>query len=155
MSGPDGTGRPGATIDLPEAMAGTWDALVIGAGPGGAFAAREAARAGLATLLVERSTFPRVKVCGGCLNHTAVAVLRRAGLGERLARLGGPAITTVLLRQGRRSAGSSAGSPGYAGKVSPAGQNRPGWLYRPLLPGTVDGRGHARQAAHLLCQRDG
>lgn len=96
------TARPGATIDVPGAAAGIWDVLVIGAGPGGAFAAREAARAGLTTLLVERSAFPRTKVCGGCLNHTAVEALRRAGLGDRLAHLGGPAITTVRLQQERR-----------------------------------------------------
>ena len=96
--------RVGATIDVAGAAARTWDALVIGAGPGGAFSAREAARAGLATLLVERSPFPRPKVCGGCLNHTAVEALRRAGLGERLAGLGGPAITAVRLRHEGRQA---------------------------------------------------
>jgi menaquinone-9 beta-reductase len=104
MTDADSAARPGATIDAPGATARTWDVLVIGAGPGGSFAAREAARAGLATLLVERSSFPRAKVCGGCLNHTAVQTLQRAGLGDRLARLGGPAITTVRLRQGRRQA---------------------------------------------------
>jgi flavin-dependent dehydrogenase len=104
MANADAAARLGATIDVPDAAARTWDVLVIGAGPGGAFAAREAARTGLATLLVERSSFPRAKVCGGCLNHTAVGTLERAGLGDRLARLGGPAITTVRLRQDRRQA---------------------------------------------------
>ena len=104
MADADAAARLGATIDIQGAAARTWDVLVIGAGPGGSFAAREAARAGLATLLVERSTFPRAKVCGGCLNHTAVETLKRAGLGDRLARLGGPAITTVRLRQDRRQA---------------------------------------------------
>ncbi len=104
MANADATARMSATIDVPGATARTWDVLVIGAGPGGAFAAREAARAGLATLLVERSPFPRAKACGGCLNHTAVEALQRAGLGDGLARLGGPAITTVrLLQDGRHS----------------------------------------------------
>jgi menaquinone-9 beta-reductase len=113
MANADAAARPGATTDVPGAVARTWDVLVIGAGPGGAFAAREAARAGLATLLVERSPFPRAKVCGGCLNHTAVEALQRAGLGDRLARLGGPAITTVRLMQGRRHAAISM-PPGVA-----------------------------------------
>ena len=113
MANADATARPGATIDVPGAAARTWDVLVIGAGPGGAFAARETARAGLATLLVERSSCPRTKVCGGCLNHTAVEALQRAGLGDRLARLGGPAITTVSLRQDRRHASISM-PPGVA-----------------------------------------
>ena len=104
MADADTTARVDATIDAPGAAARIWDVLVIGAGPGGAFAAREAARAGLATLLVERSSFPRAKVCGGCLNHTAVEALQHAGLGDRLARLGGPAITTVRLQQARRHA---------------------------------------------------
>ena len=104
MTDADAAARVGATIDILGAAARIWDVLVIGAGPGGAFAAREAARAGLATLLVERSSFPRAKVCGGCLNHTAVEALQRAGLGDRLAHLGGPAITTVRLQQDRRHA---------------------------------------------------
>jgi flavin-dependent dehydrogenase len=113
MTNADPAARLGATIDVPSAAARTWDVLVIGAGPGGAFAAREAARAGLATLLVERSSFPRAKVCGGCLNHTAVETLQRAGLGDHLARLGGPAITTVRLMQERRQASISM-PPGVA-----------------------------------------
>lgn len=113
MANIDAAARAGATIDVPGAAARIWDVLVIGAGPGGAFAAREVARAGLATLLVERSSFPRAKVCGGCLNHTAVEALQRAGLGDCLARLGGPAITTVRLQQERRHASISV-PPGVA-----------------------------------------
>ncbi|HSG47467.1 MAG TPA: FAD-dependent monooxygenase, partial [Longimicrobiales bacterium] len=59
---------------------GAWDAVVVGAGPAGALTAALAARRGLATLLVERSAFPRWKVCGACLNPAGVAVLRWAGL---------------------------------------------------------------------------
>src|SRR5579875_1062956 len=58
----------------------TWDAVVIGAGPAGAMAARELAVGGAHVLLVERRDFPREKVCGGCLNGHALAVLRSAGL---------------------------------------------------------------------------
>ena len=113
MASTETTARPDATIDVPGAAARTWDVLVIGAGPGGAFAARETARAGLATLLVERASFPRAKVCGGCLNHTAVEALQRAGLGDPLARLGGRAITSVCLRQDGRQA-SIPTPPGVA-----------------------------------------
>jgi menaquinone-9 beta-reductase len=104
MTDAEAVARVEATVDVADAAARTWDVLVVGAGPGGAFTAREAARAGLATLLVERSAFPRAKVCGGCLNHTAVATLRRAGLGDRLARLGGPPIAAVRLRHEGRQA---------------------------------------------------
>ena len=113
MTRAEADARVPATIEAADAAARTWDVLVVGAGPAGSFAAREAARAGLATLLVDRAAFPRAKACGGCLNHTAVEALRRAGLGDRLARLGGPTITAVRLRQDGRQA-SIAVPPGVA-----------------------------------------
>src|SRR4051812_5069596 len=58
-------------------MAGRlWDLIVIGAGPAGAISAMLAARSGFATLLVDRKRFPRAKVCGGCLNASAVGILQ-------------------------------------------------------------------------------
>jgi flavin-dependent dehydrogenase len=45
-------------------------------------AARELAVGGASVLLVERRRFPREKVCGGCLNGHALAVLQSAGLAE-------------------------------------------------------------------------
>ena len=67
-----------------------WDAIVIGAGPAGAMAARELARGGARVLLVEKQNFPREKVCGGCLNGHALGVLHSVGLGA-LPRLSGGA----------------------------------------------------------------
>ncbi len=61
-----------------------WDALVVGAGPAGSIAARELARLGARTLLVERAAFPRWKVCGACLNGRALNSLREAGLGDAI-----------------------------------------------------------------------
>jgi len=42
-----------------------WDALVVGAGPAGATAARRLSLAGASTLLLEKQTLPRYKACGG------------------------------------------------------------------------------------------
>src|SRR5690349_19918246 len=42
----------------------TYDALVIGGGPGGATAALLLARAGWNVVLAEKTAFPRSKVCG-------------------------------------------------------------------------------------------
>ena len=61
--------------------------VVIGAGVAGTATAIQTSKLGLQTLLVEAKAFPREKVCGGCLNQRAQAVLRRLGvLDELLAR---------------------------------------------------------------------
>ncbi|MGZ4129758.1 MAG: geranylgeranyl reductase family protein [Actinomycetota bacterium] len=56
------------------------DALVVGAGPGGSTTAFYLARAGLDVMLVERSAFPREKVCGDGLTPRAVKALTRMGV---------------------------------------------------------------------------
>ncbi|MBX9737481.1 MAG: FAD-dependent monooxygenase, partial [Phycisphaerales bacterium] len=58
---------------------------VIGAGlAGAAFALRLAQRASDAAqiTLIERSAWPRAKVCGCCLNEGAVRCLEQLGFGE-------------------------------------------------------------------------
>jgi flavin-dependent dehydrogenase len=82
----------------------TRDALVIGGGPAGALAARLLAVRGLDTLLVDRATFPRDKVCGCTLNGRALAALARAGLRDLPTRLGAvPLRELILMHRGRRS----------------------------------------------------
>lgn len=49
-----------------------YDAIVVGAGPAGATAARELARAGRSVLLLERERLPRHKPCGGALSPRAL-----------------------------------------------------------------------------------
>jgi flavin-dependent dehydrogenase len=53
----------------------TVDITVVGAGPAGAFLAYLLAARGLRVLLVEKARLPRVKPCGGGLNHKTVALL--------------------------------------------------------------------------------
>ncbi len=48
-------------------MTHSWDAIVVGAGPGGASAAQRLATAGLRVLLLEKDKMPRYKPCGGGL----------------------------------------------------------------------------------------
>jgi flavin-dependent dehydrogenase len=86
-----------ATIDLPEASRRIWDVAIVGAGPAGALAGRELARRGCAVLLIDRSSFPRWKVCGCCLNGHALAVLRAAGIGPVLARSGAVPLRRIRL----------------------------------------------------------
>jgi flavin-dependent dehydrogenase len=71
-----------ATIDLENAVRTDWSVVVIGAGPAGALAARQLAMLGLKTLLVDKNTFPRPKVCGGCISGLGRHVLERVGLGS-------------------------------------------------------------------------
>ena len=92
-----------ATILPKAATHRLWDAIVVGAGPAGAMAARELARTGISVLLVDRARFPRYKVCGGCLNPRALRLLRKAGLGGLMARLG--AVPLTKLRVGYRLGG--------------------------------------------------
>jgi len=78
------------------------DVVVVGAGPAGALAAREAARAGASVLMLDRSVFPRGKVCGACLSPGAMAVLESVDLGDLPARLAARPLSTMLLSVGRR-----------------------------------------------------
>ena len=78
-----------STVALEDVGAGLWDTIVLGAGPAGSLAARELALGGARVLLADRRSFPRRKVCGACLNKTALGVLESMGLGSLPARLGG------------------------------------------------------------------
>src|SRR5207248_8374259 len=86
-----------ATTTLARAAERVWPAVVVGAGPAGALAAHELARRGVRALLVDRSVFPRGKVCGCCLSGRALATLREAGLGNLPARCGAIPLGEVCL----------------------------------------------------------
>lgn len=64
--------RPGASRDA--------DVIVVGAGPSGSSVAYHAAQAGLDVLLLEKSHFPREKVCGDGLTPRGVKGLQRMGI---------------------------------------------------------------------------
>ena len=56
------------------------DVLVVGAGPAGSSTAFHLAQAGLDVLLLEKSVFPREKVCGDGLTPRAVKQLVSMGI---------------------------------------------------------------------------
>lgn len=56
-------------------MAEQWDAVVVGAGPGGSTSAYRLARAGARVVLLDRAKFPRDKPCGGGLTGRALRSL--------------------------------------------------------------------------------
>ena len=64
-----------------------FDVAIVGSGPAGAACAAFCARAGLNTLVLERESFPREKVCGDCLNPACWPVLRGLELAQRVRAL--------------------------------------------------------------------
>jgi geranylgeranyl reductase family protein len=64
----------------PQGAAGEADVIVVGAGPSGSTTAYYLAQAGLDVLLLEKSRFPREKVCGDGLTPRAVKALVAMGV---------------------------------------------------------------------------
>jgi flavin-dependent dehydrogenase len=73
------------------------DAMVLGGGPAGAVAARVLAHAGWSVALVEKSAFPRRKVCGEFVSATSLPLLFAHGIGEDYLAQAGPEIRRVGL----------------------------------------------------------
>ncbi|MHB1711928.1 MAG: geranylgeranyl reductase family protein [Acidimicrobiales bacterium] len=85
------------------ARPGTYDAVVVGAGPGGSVAALLLARSGARVALVDKACFPRDKACGDLVGPRGVALLEGMGIvPSGLLTLGdmevvGPSDRRVLL----------------------------------------------------------
>ncbi|MHC4357420.1 MAG: NAD(P)/FAD-dependent oxidoreductase, partial [Planctomycetota bacterium] len=54
-----------------------YDAVVVGAGPAGAAAARVMVEAGLSVLVIERKKLPRYKICSGLINEKSLKLTRK------------------------------------------------------------------------------
>ena len=121
--------------------------IVVGAGPGGSAAAYHLARHGLRVLLLEKTEFPREKVCGDGLTPRATRQLIRMGVDTsdegRLAAEQGPAGD-----RRRRPARAGLAGAGQLPQLRPG--PHPAGLRRPA--GQAGGRG--RRAAADRRQRD-
>ena len=73
----------------------SYDALVIGAGPAGSTAAIILSRAGWSVAVVEKTPFPRRKVCGEFISATSWPLLRELGASDALLAHAGPEIRRV------------------------------------------------------------
>jgi flavin-dependent dehydrogenase len=93
-----------ATLSLAAVAQRQWEVVIVGAGPAGAFAARELARSGVAVLLIDQASFPRWKICGACLNGRGLAILAEVGLGGLAAELRATPLTTLQLGARGRTA---------------------------------------------------
>jgi flavin-dependent dehydrogenase len=74
-----------------------YDAIILGGGPSGATAGIILARAGWHVAIVEKSIFPRRKVCGEFVSATSLPLLFELGIGEDFLRLAGPEVRRVGL----------------------------------------------------------
>ena len=74
-----------------------YDAIVIGAGPAGSSTAFALAQLGRAVAIVEKSEFPRRKVCGEFLSATNLSLLARFGLDKTWRAEAGPEVRRVGL----------------------------------------------------------
>jgi len=105
--------KVGPTI-LPEHRVNHhYDAIVIGGGPAGSFAALGLAQAGRSVLIVERRSPGTGKTCGHCLNARALPLLRRAGLLARVQAIAEGETSRLILR--------SAGHGELAVPLGPSG----------------------------------
>ena len=93
-----------------------YDAIIIGAGPAGSCAALALARQGRSVATVEKTAFPRRKVCGEFMSATNAALLDRLGMGDAWRETAGPQIRRVALFAGEgcvTAAMPAAGSGGF------------------------------------------
>jgi menaquinone-9 beta-reductase len=82
------------------------DALIVGAGPAGSACAWALRRAGIDTVIIDKRTFPRDKVCGGWITPAVIEELEidaaeygkkrvlQPLTGFRTGRIGGPEVRT-------------------------------------------------------------
>jgi geranylgeranyl reductase family protein len=90
-----------------------WDAVVVGAGPGGSIAALVLARAGARVALVDKAAFPRDKACGDLVGPRGVRVLEE--LGVSVPDAGHGADLLVVGPSGNRSRLPAFAGRSYAG----------------------------------------
>jgi len=73
-----------------------YDAIIVGAGPAGSSAAIYCNKLGLNTLLLDKSIFPRDKICGDALSGKSVKILEELDLLQDLDKLDGAIINRII-----------------------------------------------------------
>ena len=73
-----------------------YDAIIVGAGPAGSSAAIYCNKLGLNTLLLDKSIFPRDKICGDALSGKSVKILEELDLLQGLDKLNGAIVNRII-----------------------------------------------------------
>ena len=76
-------------------MNNKYDIIIVGAGPSGTSAALYASRLGLKTIIVDKSTFPRDKICGDALSGKSVKYMRELNVLDDVSNLTGSTIRRI------------------------------------------------------------
>ena len=74
-----------------------FDAIILGAGPAGTTSAIRLAQAGWSVALVEKSQFPRRKVCGEFLAASTLPLLDALGVSASFLEIAGPPVREVAI----------------------------------------------------------
>lgn len=97
-----------------------YDAIIVGGGPSGATVAVLLAQAGWTVAIVEKTPFPRRKVCGEFISETTWPLLRQLGIAGDLLDIAGPVVRRVGLFAG--AAVVTADLAGQAGRAGVEGR---------------------------------
>lgn len=73
----------------------SYDIIIVGGGPAGSSAALYAQKLGLKTIILEKSFFPKDKICGDALSGKSVRYMRELGILKEVSRLEGSTINTI------------------------------------------------------------
>jgi menaquinone-9 beta-reductase len=72
-----------------------YDIIIVGAGPAGTTAALYAEKMGLKSILVDKSVFPRDKICGDALSGKSIRMIRELNLLSEVSKLEGAQINRI------------------------------------------------------------